>query len=114
MTHHWTTYARGEPKRRGKMNKTEQAYAEGLTGRKMRGEILWFAYEAFTLKLGETGVRYTPDFAVMLPDGMIEFHEVKGRWTTEARMRIMLAADKFPFRFVAFTKVRGGWEVEEF
>lgn len=61
---------------------------------------------------------YTPDFAVMMPDGQIEIHEVKGYWQDDARAKIKIAADMYPFKFIAL-KVRpkkdgGGWSVEEF
>ena len=54
----------------------------------------------------------------MLADGVIEMHEVKGYWTEDARAKIKVAANKFPFRFVAVYKQAkkdgGGWRFEEF
>lgn len=54
----------------------------------------------------------------MLADGVIEMHEVKGYWTEDARAKIKVAANKFPFRFVAVYKQAkkdgGGWRIEEF
>ena len=48
----------------------------------------------------------------------IEMHEVKGYWTEDARAKIKVAANKFPFRFVAVYKQAkkdgGGWRFEEF
>ncbi len=112
---HWTQFLRGQPKRRGVMNKTEAAYARVLESRKLAGEVLWYEYEAITLKLA-AGSRYTPDFAVMLADGLLELHEVKGRWTEAARVRIHVAAEKFPFRFLGIQKggKLEGWKFEEF
>lgn len=54
----------------------------------------------------------------MAADGVLELHEVKGFWSDDARVKIKVAADRFPFRFRAF-KARakrhgGGWAVEEF
>lgn len=101
----------------GAMNKTEAAYAQKLELHKRTGEVLWYAFEGVTLKLAD-GCRYTPDFAVMLADGVIEMHEVKGYWTEDARAKIKVAANKFPFRFVAVYKQAkkdgGGWRIEEF
>lgn len=99
------------------MNKTEQDYAAILTIRKGAGEVLWFIYEAITLQLAP-GVRYTPDFAVMLADGTFEMHEVKGHWSDVAKVKIKTAAELFPIRFVAYRKIAkkdgGGWELTEF
>jgi hypothetical protein len=54
----------------------------------------------------------------MVVDGTIEMHEVKGQWMDDARLKIKLAADQYPFRFVALRTVPksrgGGWEVEDF
>ena len=99
------------------MNKTEAEWATLLTARKQAGDVLWFAYEAVTLKLAE-GVRYTPDFLVMLADGELEIHEVKGFWKEAAKVKIKMAAELFPFRFVAWRKrpkkEGGGWVSQEF
>jgi len=101
----------------GTMNKTERSYACRLDQMKHAGKILWFGFEAIKLRLADNTF-YTPDFAVMADDGVIELHEVKGFWTDDARVKIKVAADKFPFRFMAMKprtlKAGGGWEVEEF
>jgi hypothetical protein len=101
----------------GTMNKTEKQYAGHLEQKKFAGKILWFGFEAIKLRLADNTF-YTPDFAVMAADGVIELHEVKGFWTDDARVKIKVAADKFPFRFMAMKpraqKAGGGWEVEEF
>lgn len=113
---HWTTYLRGR-KRRGRMNKTEAEYASLLELRRRAGEVVWYAYEAITLRLAD-GARYTPDFAVMLADGQMELHEVKGHWAEAALVRIKVAAELFPFRFLAVEKLPkkngGGWKEREF
>lgn len=111
--------AKGRPRtERGVMNKTEAEYAELLKGRQLAGEIEWFAFEAIGLRLGKK-CHYHPDFLVMLSDGVLEVHEVKGgHWEDDARVKIKTAAEKFPFRFVAMRKRSkkdgGGWAVEEF
>lgn len=101
----------------GQMNKTEAAYAQHLETRKAAGEILWYRFEGVKLRLADNTF-YSPDFVVMLADGTLECHEVKGFWQDDARVKIKVAADQYPMRFVA-VKVRakkngGGWDVEEF
>lgn len=101
----------------GQMNKTEEAYASLLRDRQFAGEIAWFRFEGIKLRLADNTF-YTPDFAVMLTTGFIEIHECKGHWQDDARAKIKIAADQYPFRFIAM-KVRpkkdgGGWIEEEF
>ncbi len=116
MSLHSTVQALGRLKT-GEMNKTEAAYAGHLELRRRAGEVEAVWFEGITLKLAE-GCRYTPDFLVMLADGRLEAHEVKGFWTDDARVKIKVAASKFPFRFVALKalprKAGGGWEEEDF
>ena len=101
----------------GQMNKTEAAYATHLEARKNAHEVIWYVFEGVTLKLAD-GCRYTPDFAVLMADSTIEMHEVKGYWQDDAKAKIKVAADKFPFRFIAVYKQAkkngGGWKIEEF
>ncbi|WP_313248929.1 DUF1064 domain-containing protein [Stenotrophomonas acidaminiphila] len=99
------------------MNQTEAAYAEHLRALQHAGEILWFRFEGIKLRLADNTF-YTPDFAVLAADGVMELHEVKGFWQDDARAKIKIAADQYPFRFIA-VRVRpkkdgGGWAVEEF
>lgn len=110
-------FARGRTTRRvaGQMNGTEAKYAALLEERKRNGEVLEWMFEAVTFVLAPA-TRFTPDFMVQLPDGMIEFHEVKGWWEDDARVKIKVAADKFPFLFRAMKpkakKDGGGWDEE--
>lgn len=101
----------------GTMNKTEAAYGLTLEGRKAAGELLWYAFEAVKLRLADATF-YTPDFVVMASDGVLEMHEVKGFWRDDARVKIKVAAERFPFRFCAVQALPkrqgGGWKVEEF
>lgn len=112
----WNARARGRRKP-GEMNKTEAAYAEHLRALQLAGEIEWFAYEAMKFKLAKNTF-YTPDFIVMLADGALEAHEVKGFWEDDARVKVKVASDTFPIRFVALKPISkkngGGWCVEEF
>lgn len=101
----------------GKTNKTEARYKEYLEQLKRAGEILWYKFEGIKLRLADNTF-YTPDFCVMAADGVIECHEVKGFWAPEGRVKIKVAADLYPFRFLAVKarakKNGGGWEVEVF
>lgn len=101
----------------GTMNATETAYAQVLEARKHSGEIQWYAFEGMTFKLADQ-TRYTPDFAVLLENGEMEMHEVKGRWMDDAKVKIKVAAAQFPFRFLAVfalhKKDGGGWRTETF
>lgn len=101
----------------GTMNKTEAAYDQHLALLQHAGEIVWRRFEGLKLRLADNTF-YTPDFAVMAADGVMECHEVKGFWQDDARAKIKVAADQYPFRFKA-VKVRpkkdgGGWEEEAF
>lgn len=101
----------------GAMNKTEAAYAEVLDSQRHHNEIAWFKFEGMKLRLADNTF-YTPDFAVMASDGVLEMHEVKGFWMDDARAKIKIAADIYPFRFKAIKakakKDGGGWSVEDF
>jgi hypothetical protein len=97
----------------GRMNKTEQAYDQVLKIRQRAGEVAWYKFEAINLRLADNTF-YKPDFFVMLSDGTLEVHEVKGHWTDDARVKIKVAADLYPLRFVAIKRVGGDWKTEEF
>jgi hypothetical protein len=97
----------------GVMNKTESAYAMQLTVDKHVGSILWFEFESMKFRLADKTF-YTPDFAVMTADGNMQLHEVKGRWTDDARVKIKVAAAKFPFQFIAIKKCGASWDREFF
>lgn len=100
---------------RGRMNKTETAYAAQLELRKAAGEVAWWVFEGLKLRLADATF-YDTDFTVMLSTGELEVHEVKGHWTDDARVKIKVAAAQYPFRFIALKKSResAGWQIEEF
>jgi hypothetical protein len=113
-------YGRGQNrnKRDGSMGKLEKRYvAEVLDPQKLSGEVLEWAFEPENLRLADRTF-YVPDFRVVKNDGTIEFHEVKGMWEAKARVKIKVAAELHPYRFVAVMVKRkrdgGGWSVEEF
>lgn len=101
----------------GERNKTEAAYERHLEERRAAGEVLWFRFEGLKLRLADNTF-FTPDFAVMLASGQLEAHEVKGFWHDDARVKIKIAAELYPFRFIAATvrkkKDGGGWNFEVF
>ena len=101
----------------GAMNKTEAEYAELLELLKVSGEVLWYRFEGIKLRLADNTF-YTPDFMVLMRNNEIECHEIKGFWQDDARVKIKVAADLYPFRFYGIKKKSkksgGGWEVERF
>lgn len=105
--------ARGIRKRiPGEMNRTEQAYAAYLDVLKNVGEIAWYAYEPVKLRLARL-TSYSPDFMVMLPDGELQFHEVKGFMREDAAVKLKISAEFFPFRFFLIRKNGSGWDITE-
>jgi hypothetical protein len=108
------------------MNRTERKYADHLRERLMIGEIRWWEYEAWKFRLADN-TYYTPDFIVVTNDMRIEAHEVKaywpGRdgklgktgWTDDARVKIKVAAEEHPVRFIAVTLMPDQqWHIEQF
>lgn len=112
------------------MNNTERRYANVLFTKKLAGEIQDYRYEAMTLILGPSN-RYTPDFAVVMPDGELQIHEVKACYFHKGRQQLVMncrddalqkwkdAALAFPwFRFFLVGEVPaksgGGWMVKEY
>jgi len=103
--------------RSGEMNGTEKRYAATLDARLLAGEIAWYVFESITLKLADD-TRYTPDFAVMLPDGSFEFHEVKGFALEDSVVKWKVAGERFPFVFrMIWARKKadgGGWLVRTY
>lgn len=101
----------------GEMNKTEAAYDIHLWHLHSDGKVLWHKFEGIKLRLADNTF-LTVDFAVMLANGQLEMHEVKGFWEDDARVKMKVAAELYPFRFIAVKpiakKLGGGWSVEEF
>ena len=111
-------YALGRLKT-GQMNKTEAAYAAHLEARRRAGEIAWFKFEGVKLRLADNTF-YSPDFAVMGADGVLEMHEVKGSLNyiqEDAKVKIKVAAEMYPFNLFLLRqsqkKEGGGWDVKE-
>jgi hypothetical protein len=93
------------------------AYGAHLEQQRIAGAVAWFRFEGVKLRLADNTF-YTPDYAVMRSDGLMECHEVKGFWQDDARAKVKIAAEMYPFRFVAVKakakKDGGGWEQEVF
>ncbi|WP_424140417.1 hypothetical protein [Roseomonas chloroacetimidivorans] len=100
----------------GQMNKTEAKYDAHLAQLQHAGEILWRRFEGLKLKLADNTF-LTVDFALMRADGVLVMTDVKGSpaiYTDDAKVKMKVAAEMYPFVFmVAFPKRGGGWtEVE--
>jgi hypothetical protein len=101
-----------KPRIPGVMNKLEAKYAEHLRSLQLTGVIYSFRYERHNLKLADK-TYFKPDFEVMLSDGTIEFHEVKGFMQEDANVKIKVAADQFPeFTFKLVTYSKAGWSIK--
>lgn len=96
------------------MNRSEARYArEVLEVRRLAGEILHWEFEPVKLRLAKATF-YTPDFLVLSADRTIEFHEFKGHWQDDARVKIKVAASQFSFwRFIAVQRKKGQYVYEE-
>lgn len=105
--------AKGKPAQAfGRMNKLERAYWDLLMLRLRAGEIVWAAYEPMKFRIGDNTF-FSPDFGLMLPDGAIEWHETKGFWRDDARVKIKVAAEMYwMFSFVAVTRKGREWQYE--
>jgi len=109
-------YALGRLKT-GQKNATEAEYGNHLEQLKTAGEVLWYRFEGIKLRLADNTF-YTPDYFVMASDGQLEAHEVKGLWQDDAKVKIKVASEMYPIRFIAMKKKAkkdgGGWLIEEF
>lgn len=95
------------------MNRTETAYASYLEAQKVSGQVLWYQFEPMNLRLADRCF-YKVDFLVMTGTGHLECHEVKGYWTDDALVKIKVAAETFPFKFLAVKLEKGEWKFREF
>ena len=97
------------------MNQTESRYAEYLTLQQRVGTILAWHWEPIKLKLGTNWkTTYTPDFFVITPDLLGEFHEVKGFMMDDAAVKIKVAAKQYPwFTFRLARWMKKAWVIDE-
>jgi len=107
----------------GAMNAMEAAYARVLELRRISPwsdssppDVVRWDFEPEKLRLADM-TYYVPDFRVLLLDGSIEFHEVKGFMEPTGRVKIKVAAELHPYRFFQVTRVAkkdgGGWSIIE-
>jgi hypothetical protein len=97
----------------GQMNKLEQAYAEHLKALQRAGEVEWWRFEGIKLRLADKTF-FNVDFAVMLSTGEMQMHEVKGFMMDDANVKLKVAAETYPFRFMLVKKAKGGqWSITE-
>ena len=103
----------------GERNRTEAAYEQHLELRRRVGEVAWYRFEGVKLRLADNTF-ITVDFSVMLSDGKMEMHDVKGSkaiYRDDARVKMKVAAEMYPFAFrVAYPQAKkdgGGWLIEE-
>ena len=99
--------------KQGQLNRTEQAYSDRLARMQQMGEIKWFLFEGMNLRLADKTF-YRPDFVVLNAKDELEIHEVKGFWLDDARCKIKVAAERFPFKFMAVQYKHKQWIFEEF
>ncbi|WP_024709842.1 hypothetical protein [Martelella sp. AD-3] len=100
----------------GKMNKTEARFASHLDALMTSGDLLCWRFEAIKLMLAKN-TTITVDFATLPASGLLTMIDVKGSkaiYTDDARAKMKIAADIFPFVFqVAYPKEKGvGWVIE--
>ena len=102
----------------GQMNRTETAYANYLEGLRHAGQIHWYKFEGLKLRLADNTF-YSPDFFVLSRDQMLEAHEVKPRSgrsyfaMDDSKVKIKIAADMYPFRFLIVWPDKNEWKQEE-
>lgn len=98
--------------RPGQRNKMEADYEARLELLRIAGQVEWYKFEGVKLRLADNTF-YTPDFAVMLANGELQMHEVKGFWQDDAKVKIKVAASIYPFAFFVVTRLRSNWVVEQ-
>lgn len=108
-------YALGRLKT-GERNKTEQRFEdEILRPGMLAGDILWYRFEGIKLRLADNTF-LTVDFAVMGANSILTMIDVKGGEAViqeDARVKMKVAADAYPFRFQFAFPGRAGWTYED-
>ena len=101
----------------GQMNKTEERFAQMLELERHAGKVQWWKFEGIKLMLAKN-TSLTVDFAVLPDTGILTMIDVKGSKamvTDDARVKMKLAAELYPFVFkLAYPRAKGdGWDIEE-
>jgi hypothetical protein len=92
---------------------TEAGYASYLHVQMLGGDIQLYRYEPFRLHLAER-TTLTPDFLVVMKDGSLQIHEVKGWAREDAMVKLKIAARLYPWwKFVLVKRVKGQWDCRE-
>lgn len=112
----------------GERNRTEAAYEAHLQALCAAGEICGFEFEGMKLRMADK-TWWTPDFVVMTADGYIELHDTKGTTTKtrangekekapwiedDARVKMKVIAEQWPFKVFAVFKTPAGWVRQAF
>lgn len=101
-------------KKRNEMNKTEAKFAQHLELLQKAGEVLWWKFEHIKLRLADNTF-YNVDFFVVDANHELLAYEVKGFWRDDAKVKIKVAQEIYPFKFIAVTAAKnGGWNEECF
>lgn len=94
-------------------SKLEAAYARYLHGLLLAGDIRTYRYEPMRFNLAPL-TTITPDFQVILPDGSMEYHEVKGWARDDAMAKLKICARLYPeWKFWLVKRKRGVWDMKE-
>ncbi|KOR22976.1 hypothetical protein ABW54_03900 [Burkholderia cenocepacia] len=96
-----------------KVDAAIEAYGELLATMRQIGRVLWFRANPIKLRLADE-TYYCPNFAVMVASGHLEMHHVVNAAKNEPLTTVKIAAEQFPFRFVAVHRDDScGWKFEE-
>lgn len=96
-----------------RMNKGERAYAQLLEQRRADGHVAAWWFEALSWRLADN-THYRGDFLVLLQDGTLELHEVKGRKgesfyaEEDAWLKLKIAAEQMPWPVVVVWPSKAG------
>ena len=94
------------------MNSWERRYAAWLELRLRAGQIQHYSFE-IKIRLAKK-CYYTPEFHVIDQNGQHEFHEVKGFWRDDARVKIKVAAEQCRWaQFVVVTCTKNAFKFED-
>ena len=101
----------------GQMNKTEERFAKHLELDRHTGRVQWWKFEGIKLMLAKN-TSLTVDFAILPETDILTLIDVKGSKamvTDDARVKMKLAAELYPFVFkLAYPRAKGeGWDIEE-
>lgn len=98
-----------------KMNRLEAEWYQRQLLLMSAGEVDRITFESMKFRLAD-GTWYTPDFIVIMADGSIEAHEVKGFRRDDALVKFKVAAESYPWiRWIMVEKLPkkrgGGWNM---